>query len=262
MWKGYVLFRGNHAAEARAAFARAIELHPDDAKANYFAGVQLLFRGYSRDALPLLQHAVRCEAANGFQWLALGTAHQSLHQLEAARHCFTQARRLERDAGSDLIGGAASFVADVLRMEGRLDAARAEALAGLEDVERSDHAYRVTFRAQGLVVLGRVALDAADVAGARAAFGQVLAQVKGRPRTRACGHLVVQALAGLARATGDPTYLSEGRQLFEAKRPYNFEPNFGATDAATMFELTLTAEALERGNQLAATVRDEEECGS
>ena len=84
-------------------------------------------------------------------------------------------------------------------------------------------------------------------AGARAAFGQALAQVKGRPRTRACGHLVVQGLAGLARATGDPTYLAEGRQLFDAKRPYNFEPTFGAKDEATMFELALAARALEHG---------------
>ena len=77
-----------------------------------------------------------------------------------------------------------------------------------------------------------------------AAFTQVIAQVKGRPRTRGCGHLVVHALSGLARATRDPQYFDEGRALFEARRTYSFDGFYGTADADTLFELAVAAAAL------------------
>jgi len=119
--------------------------------------------------------------------------------------------------------------------------ARSEALAGIEAAERSDHAYRDTFRAHGLTVLGRVSLDREDMAAADAAFRQVLAQAKGRPRPRAFGHLVVQALCGLARATNDDSFFLEGQRLFEARETYNFERFYGALNEDTLSDLARAA---------------------
>ena len=113
----------------------------------------------------------------------------------------------------------------------------AACLAGIEAAERSDHMYRDTFRAISLCALGRTALDQGDTAAAHAAFTQVIAHIKGRERTLGGGHLLVQALAGLARAGDGPQALAEARHLFEHRERFNFSTLWTCDDATSQREL-------------------------
>ena len=244
MWRGYVLLRRDQYDQAAAACQLATELATTNATAPYFAGSAFLFGGRSSDALPYLQRSLDLDGKVGMGWLALGAAHLSLQQLLEAHYSFSRARDLEGDPVRFPTAGAAAYIAEVLRIQGHLDGARGHALEGVEAAERSDHAYRDFFRAHALSVLGRTALDQDDVSAARAAFRQVLAQAQGRPRTRSCGHLVVQALARLARADSHPELLTEALRLFDTRETYNFEPFFGALDEQTLFELAAAAHAM------------------
>jgi tetratricopeptide (TPR) repeat protein len=267
VWKGYALMRLGRAEEAMTALMRAVALDPDDTDAHYFAAASGLFYGRPRrsEAVRLIERAVELSAGQGMcmWWLALGSAHACLGHRAEALESFRKARGLEGDSSSRFAtAGAAGYVADMLRLDGRLEEARSEALAGIDAAERSDHVYRDTFRAYGFVVLGRVALDAGDAAGAEAAFRLVLAQAKGRVRTRACGHFVVQSLAGLARATGDASHLKEAGTLFETKHLYNFEPFYGALDDETWFELALAAHVLGRDEDAQRFITHARQAGS
>jgi len=230
--------------------------------APYFAGSALLFGGRSAEALPYLQRSLDLDGKVGMGWLALGAAHLSLQQLLEAHYSFTRAQDLEGAPVRFPTAGAAAYISEVLRIQGQLDGARACALEGLEAAERSDHAYRDFFRAHALIVLGRTALDQCDASAARAAFRQVLAQAQGRPRTRSCGHLVVQALAGLARADDRPELMTEARRLFDARETYNFEPFFGALDEQTLFELAMAAHAMSQRDAARALLTRARSAGS
>jgi serine/threonine-protein kinase len=262
VWKGYALWRLETSETAWPAFRRALELDPSHSTAHYFAGVCLVFDRRRAEGLRLLQRAVDLGSGHGIWWLALGTAHLGLDRRREALYSFTRARNLEGTVGRFPTAGAAAYVADVLRLDGLLDKARAEALAGIEAAECSDHAYRDTFRAFGLEVLGRVALDQHDDRAAEAAFTQILAQAKGRPRTRSCGHLVVQALGGLARATGEGRWLDDACELFETQTDYSCEQFFGAMNDQTLFELALAAHELSRPDQARALAERAREAGS
>ena len=244
VWKGYVLMRQGRFAEAEPAFRRALVLNPDHAEAHYFAAALLVWGGRPGEALPIIQRAVALDGTGGLWWLCLGATHLLLDERRPALYAFTRARALEASPGRVPTAGAAAYVAEVLRLDRLLDQARAEAVAGIQAAEQSDHMYRDTFRGYALTVLGRVALDADDAAGAHAAFTQVIAQVRGRPRTRGCGHLVVQALSGLARATGERSHFDEGLALLEARDTFSFEGFYGATSADTLVELALAARTL------------------
>jgi tetratricopeptide (TPR) repeat protein len=244
VWKAYVLMRLGRVDEAGPAFARAIALNPRHAEAHYFAAALLLWSGRPAGALPLIQRAVALDATASMWWLCLGATHLQLDERAAARYGFERALALEGGPGRVPCAGAAAYVGEVLRLDGRLDEARGQAQAGIEAAERSDHMYRDTFRAFGLAVLGRVAVDRGDMAGAQAAFEQVLAQVRGRPRTRGCGHLVVQALSGLARASGARAPFEDALALVESPHTYSFEAFYGATLADSLLELAEAARAL------------------
>jgi tetratricopeptide (TPR) repeat protein len=251
-WKGYALMRQSRFADAALAYRRASELDPTHAPAPYFAGSSLLFLGRIADALPLLQRAVDLDPRLGMPWLGLGAAHLSLGQLPEARYSFGRACDLEGETIRFETAGAEAYVAEVLRLEGRLADARARVLNGLLAVERSDHAYRDTFRAYALVVLGQTTLNQGDVEAARAAFGQVLAQAQGRPRTRSCGQLVVRAMAGLAAVTTSVGRYEQAAHLYNARETYNFEPFFCALDHQTLFELARVAQLLGREDEAIA----------
>jgi serine/threonine-protein kinase len=261
VWKGYALTRLARFAEAESALRRAIELDPGDTDAYYFAAFASTCRGRHSDALPLLQRAVELDAGFGMWWLALGHAHLCLNRRKEALYSFTRARKLEH-APRFATAGTAGYVAEVLRLDGHLREARTEALAGIESAERSDHAYRDTFRAHGLTVLGRVALDMHDNAAADAAFSQILAQARGRPRARSCGHFVAQALGGLGRTTDNAALLDEAIRLFDTRDAYDFGPFYGAMDDQTLFELALCAAALDREDQASLLVARARAAGS
>jgi tetratricopeptide (TPR) repeat protein len=261
VWKGYALAVQGRMEEAAHSYDRAIELDPADTEALYFAaGIHLMSPAVSspQKALSLLQRAIEVDERHGMWWLALGTAHRCLAHSREAIYSFTRAQKLEGTAGRFATAGAAAYVGEMLRLDGRLEDARRHALLGIEAAERSDHAYRDTFRAHALNILGRIALDQRDLSAAEAAFNQVLAQARGRPRPRGCGHFVVQALCGLARVSRSTAFFDDARTLFERQDTYNFGTFYGALNGDTLFELAVAADTLgrrEEANDLAARAR-------
>src|SRR5262249_31549183 len=151
---------------------------------------------------------------HGIGWLSLGWALHSLLREEAARFALGRAKTLEGQPGPTFVAGVGGYIAECLRSLGELDLARAEALEGLESIERSDRSYRDTIRAFCLGALARVGLAKGDAEAARVAFAQAVSQMRGRKLTLAGGHVLVQALAGLARATGDESHFREALTLF------------------------------------------------
>lgn len=261
-WKGYVFVRQNRFEDALLAHRRASELDPTNLDAPYFVACALLFLGRREEALVWFGRYIDADVRSGMAWLGLGVTHLCLQQHAEARYAFTRAQQSEANPSRSPCAGAAAYVAEVMRLERRASAARAYALAGLESAERSDHSYRDTFRAHALVVLGRCALDEHDHVAARAAFQQVLSQARGRPRTRACGHVVVEALAGLARANRDPSTFVDACHLFESRATFNFEPFFGMLDELTLFELAYTAHALGFADEARALLGRAHDAGS
>jgi tetratricopeptide (TPR) repeat protein len=261
-WKGYVLWRECLWQPALQALRRAVELNPSDATAHTLLGSCCHFSESKRQALPSLQRAVELEPLMGFGWLAQGTAPLSLLNLNEARYAFT--RSVDIEGSPDAITptvGAAAFIAETLRIEGLLEEAWGSALEGIQAAEASDHAYRDTFRAFGLCVLGRTALQRGDSEAARAAYRQVLAQLHGRTQARGSGHLMVQALAGLGRAR-DAAAFEQGLALFEAPHSWNFEPYFGCAPEQGLLELARAAHALGRQEEAQALLTRAREAGS
>jgi tetratricopeptide (TPR) repeat protein len=255
VWLGYALLRRGAVEEAYQEELTAIRLSPSLHFAHYFAGCTRLTAGRPAEALRHFRQATEIEPQAGFDWLGLGWTFIDLGQLEQARWSFEKARTLEDAAVSPPVG-AASYAAEALRRQGDATAARREALVGLERIERSDHMYRDTFRAFSLCVLGRAALDEGDAAAAGTAFGQAMLHLRGRPRALGGGHLMVQAGAGLARATADPRALDEAVRLFEARDAFDFSWFYGCADAEDARDLTLAADALGR-TELARRLRAE-----
>lgn len=255
VWKSYALSALGRHDEAEAAADSALTVDPFDTEALYFAaGVRLFWREPPpvAESLALLQRAVERDERRGMWWLALGTAHACLGHHREALHSFTRAQQLEAIRSRFNTAGAAAYAGEILRRLRRLDEAKAAGFAGLEAAERSDHAYRDTFRAHALNVIGRTALDQRNVDAAEAAFQQVLAQARGRPQPRGCGNLVVQALCGLARATARLEHLDEAARLFQTRATFNFSGFYGALDADALLELALAAGALGRHSDAAA----------
>jgi serine/threonine protein kinase/Tfp pilus assembly protein PilF len=261
-YKGYSLWRQGRWEAAAAVLRRAVELDPSDAMAHYLIGGTSLLHHEYEEMLPHLQRAVELEPLMGFAWLALGTAHLVLRSTAEARYAFVRCLELEGSAQAIFpSAGAAAYLAEALRLEGRLEEGRRRALEGVEAAEASDHSYRDTFRALGLCVLGRIALQQGDLDAARAAYGQVVAQLRGRTRPRACGHLMVQALAGLGR-TGDAAAFEEGLDLAQRRHTWNFELFFGCHHEQSLLELARAAQALGRNAEMQDLLARAREAGS
>jgi len=129
---------------------------------------------------------------------------------------------------------------------GDLEGARARSLEGLEAVEKSDHMYRDSFRAICLCVLGRTALDEGDLPAAKAAFAQAVAHLRGRQRALGGGHLLVQALAGLARAGEGEVPYEQALLLFERRQGFSFSWLWCCSDDVALYELARAAAAVGR----------------
>jgi tetratricopeptide (TPR) repeat protein len=242
-WRAYALLRLQRVDEALRSSEQAVQAG-EDPTSFYTYGSMLASLGRFEAALPHLQHAVTLEPKFGIAWLSLGWTLHSLLRGEAAAFALARAKALEGQPGPTFVAGVGGYIAECLRSLGELDFARAEALAGLESIERSDHAYRDTIRAFCLCALGRAGLAQRDFEGARAAFAQAVAQMRGRTRTQAGGHVFVQALAGQARATGDRECFIEAVTVFETRDRYSFNSFFGCSDDVTALELALAADAL------------------
>ena len=242
VWLGYAFMRWNRMDEALAAELRAAELDPDNGYPPYFAGCTFQFQGRSAEALPFFQRAITREPPHGFAWLALGSAHQALGNMNECLWCVDRAIALESVPGAAPTAGASGFLGECLRLAGRLQEARAACVAGIEAAERSDHMYRDTFRAISLCALGRTALDQGDTAGAHAAFTQAVAQIKGRDRTLGGGFLLVQALAGLARAGDGVKSLEEAVRLYRRRERFNFSLLWTCDEPTTERDLAAAGE--------------------
>ena len=262
VWLGYALMRQGRLEEAEAQERRAGELDPSNPYAFYFAGCVLAFGGRHAEALRRFQRALQVEPLHGWAWMGLGWAHYELGAGDQALWCFEKAVELERLRGPHATAGASGYVGECLRRLGRLEEARRRCLEGLEDVEKSDSMYRDSFRGISLCALGRTALDQADVDAARAAFAQAVAHLRGRPRGLGGGQLVVQALAGLARAGEGARAYEEARELFETRRGLDFSSLWTCTDDVSLLELSRAASALGRAGEAEAWLARARAAGS
>ena len=237
IWLGYSLWRQWKVEEAFREEERAMELDPANPFAPYFAGWCRVSSGRPADALPLFQRAIAADRQHGWSWLGVGLSHTELGQFSEGRWSLEQAVALERKLPQSPTVGASGYLGECLRRMGDIAGARARCLEGIEAAEKSDHMYRDTFRAIGLCVLGRAALDQGDTPAAKAAFSQAIAHLRGRPRALGGGHLLAQALAGLSRAGEPGGHLDEALRLFETRRGFDFSYLWLCSDDVTSGEL-------------------------
>jgi serine/threonine protein kinase/tetratricopeptide (TPR) repeat protein len=272
VWLGYALhLQGKH-VEAYAAFREAGRRDPAHGTARYFGGLALqgiarpdelralrsaaaespespgieeLHRWRRREALRLFQQSIELNPKFAWGWLLAGWQHLELDRFREARRCLEETVRREPDSVPALAGSAV-YLGEALRRTGDLAAAREHCLAGLEAVERTDHLYRDSFRGLGLCALGRTALEQSDGTAARSAFRQAAIHLRGRPLARGGGQLLVQALAGSARAEHRSGPFEEALRLFEQRDRLSFGWLLGCTDDVSLLELSRAARAFGR----------------
>lgn len=256
VWQGYALSRLGRHEEALAAEWKAMELDPFDYHGPYFAGGELQMLGRRRDSVRLFQRAVEVAPDAGVCWLYLGWMQLCLNLLAEARDSLGKAVALE--AGSNSMPGVAGYLGECLRRAKMLELARTHCLLGLDSVESSDHMYRDSLRAFCLSALGRTAIEQGNTEAARSAFGQLIGQMQGRPRALGGGHLVVQALAGLAQSGEGSASFSAARDLFAKRDSFNFQYFHGCHDDVTLLALARAADAVgnvEEADTLLARAR-------
>ena len=261
IWLGYALMRQGRPEQALEAEKRGMELEPERAFAPYFAGCTLAFDQRREEALPYFRRSLELNSKHGWAWLGLGWTHLELGHDREARSSLERAVELECEPEHPT-AGVRAFLGEFLRRAGKLDESRARCLEGLEAVERTDHMYRDTFRAASLCFLGRTALDQGDVEAARAAFGQAASHVKGRRRTLAGGFLLVQALAGCARAGEGVAPFEEALRLLERREGFDFSFFWTGSDDVTLLELARAAATLGRSDEARMLLQRAREAGS
>ncbi|MBX7115039.1 MAG: DUF4388 domain-containing protein [Myxococcaceae bacterium] len=81
---------------ATASFRKALALSPDSAEAKSGLGISLVMSetGF-REALPLLEEAVKAERTNAQAWLALGMAYQNIGRMAQSRKPFQEYLKLK-----------------------------------------------------------------------------------------------------------------------------------------------------------------------
>ncbi len=262
VWLGYALMRQGRVEEAAEQERRAAELDPTNPFAFYFGACTLGFAGRHAEALPLYQRALEVEPRHGWALLGLGWTHLQLGSGPEARWCFERAVLLERVQGPHPTAGAGGYLGECLRRLGELDAARRHCLEALESVEKSDSMYRDSFLGVCLCALGRTALEQDDTAAAHAAFTRATAHLRGRPRGLGGGQLLVQALAGLARAGAGDAYLDQAVDLFRVRRGHDFSTLWVCTDDVSLLELARAAAAIGRPEDAAGLFAEARAAGS
>jgi tetratricopeptide (TPR) repeat protein/TolB-like protein/predicted Ser/Thr protein kinase len=243
VWRGYALLRLRRYDEADAAFERSRQLDPRNMFGYYFAAGPTWTRDPDR-AIRLQQQAIQLAPRAGNAWATLGGIYFGLSRYQEALSCF---RRGAAVAGPDAmpVPGIQGYAAECLRRMGHLEEARGESLAGLDEVERTDHIYRDTVRVTCLFALGRAAFDQGDPAAARAAFGQAIAQLRGRVRMTAGGLLLVRLLAGMA-VLGDRAAYDEACRRADRRDEFDFSWYWLCDEFLMYQELAHAARALGR----------------
>lgn len=271
VWLGYARFQIGEYDESAKHFSRALEIEPGNYTAAYFYASHFLLPMHSQgihrqqrqmqppgsaakcvqtrrkeEARRLLQIAVQDPRKSGFSWLGLGICHIELGHFENGLWCLEQARQIEMEGEGFVLAGIDGYIGECLRLCNRLDEAMQRVMAGLQQVEKSDHFYRDTLRGIYLNTLGKIGLDRGDQAAARAAFQQAAQHLRGRSKARGVGQLLVQALAGQARTDGDAAALGEARRLFDERSDYNFEFMWGCREDISLLELARAAWTLRQ----------------
>jgi TolB-like protein/tetratricopeptide (TPR) repeat protein len=221
VWQGYALMRLGREDDAQTAFARARALDPTEIFAYYFAGGP----GWTTrvdTTVELAQQGLTIQPTFGPLWWSLGCRFTSIGRYDEAQSCFDRCVRLEGRPGTQPWLGIQAYWAECLRRMGRYDEARTKCLEGLDAVERSDFIFRDSIRVYALVTLGRIAVAQGDNAGARAAFGQAIEHVQGRPRTLAGGTMWVWAHALLALVEHDANAYRLAAERFERRDAFDF----------------------------------------
>jgi serine/threonine protein kinase/Tfp pilus assembly protein PilF len=292
VYLGYALSNRGKPAEAYTAFSQATERDPSNFTAWYFVTGPLIVTAYRRAeatrlqervtgsvggtpqgrptdphrwrrerAVSLLQRAVALNPRHSWSWISMGVSHLNLGHGEEARFCLGKAVEQERQ-GDILAAGASGVLGECLRRLGRPEEARMACLAGLAALEKTDHMYRDTLRGLCLCALGRTALQQGDQEAGRAAFNQAVQHLRGRPRGRAAGHALVQALAGLTRAGAGSGPFEEGLRMFQTRTGADFQVLWFCADEVTYLELSRAARALGRDEQARALLDDALDYGS
>ena len=246
VWLGYVALRRNDPPAAFDAMQRALELDPGLPEAFYFAGCAKQMMREHHEAIRHFREAVGTGRSYTFAWLGLGWAYGEIDQTDEALWCIGKAIEDERNGEPGASPGAGGHAAECLRRRGDLDAARRSALEGLALSEQTDHMYRDTFRGVCLVSLGRTALRQGDIDAARAAFQQAVLLFRGRPRALGGGHMLVQALAGLAQSGSGAALLEEAMTLEESRSGFNFNWLWCCQPEISHLELARAANVLGR----------------
>jgi tetratricopeptide (TPR) repeat protein len=262
-WLAYAHQRLGRIEEAYTELLWTIKLEPANFLPHYFAGGVGHFLRKEEEALGHLQRAVELEPTLSFPIWALACMHTAMGSYDEALWTFERTAIVDRAAGEAAHWpGHEGFHGECLRRVGRLDEARARCLAAVEDVEKSDHMFRDTNRMASLVALGRTALQQSDPAAARAAFGQAIAHVHGRHRTLAGGTLLVQALAGLARANGDREAYAEAARLDQRRDQFDFSGYWLCEHYMSLLDLSRAADALGLADESRALRQEAAEQGS
>lgn len=286
MWLGYAQALRNRPLESYRAHRASLEAGPGSFTPYYFFGLSLLLcydreavlviRSQSeepvesssdlhlwrrREARGLLQRSLSLNPQFGWAWMALGCTHLELGDLEAAIHCLSKSIELEPSTVPPM-RGSRTYLGDCLRRQGRLDGARQTVLSSLEQLEEADYMYRDTMRGLSLCVLGRIALAEGDLEAANAAFQRAALHIEGRRQARCGGHVMVQALAGQTRATGNPEPLAKAKELFEARSGLDFTGLWALTPDADLLELARAAAAVGRSPEAQALLDRAVEAGA
>jgi tetratricopeptide (TPR) repeat protein len=247
-WLGYALGRRGDVDGARDAFRRAREVDPGWYYAYYFGVPVAVELGDADEALMLAQRAVELSPRPASALWGLGCLHLILGHHTEAVWCFERCLEAYRKGRGEVLPAVQGCLGECLRRMGALDDARRYCLAGVEHAEQTDYVYRDTNRVLSLVALGRTALDQDDAAAAQAAFTQAAAHVKGRARMLAGGMLLVQALAGIARAERRPDRYDEAVAIMNQRELYDFSWYWLCTNGVTCLDLAAAARALGRQN--------------
>ena len=222
-WLVYILMRQHRPDEAMRETDIIMQRSSDPHMACYFAACCLAAEARYEDALRYYQTSLRINGNRSWTWFGAGNCHARLNRHESARWCLQRAIDAETSGSHFTTAGCGTFLAELLRSEGKLEQAWEVAKQALNRVESSDFIYRDSFRTLTLITLGRIALDRGQRHTAETAFHQAELGIRGRTRALGAGHLLTQALAGKAAASNDPALLALAKTTLGDKSSWNFD---------------------------------------
>ncbi len=247
VWLSYIRMRQLRFEKSIQEADIAIGQGGPSSMASYFAACSHSALGRWSEAMKAYQASLQVDPNRCWTWMGLANCHFELGASVEAEWSIRKAIELETAGVAFPTAGCEAFLAEFLRVAGKLDEAWAACRRSLERLEDSDFIYRDTFRALALRVLANIALDRDDPQAAERAFEQAITGLKGRPNAVGCGQLLIQCTAGLAGLRGDRDMLVEAHDLFSSRpEPWNFEFAWGCTDNESVYWLRQARDRLAR----------------